>query len=187
MKPITLKELAANPEFCAKMDAFKTLMSSPPVKKWVKEHHDLKDNAGNAIKYLPIEAVEGLLDMIFPVWQVEIKSVTPIFNSINVTIRLHYQHPVDMQFYFHDGVGAKELQTRKNTGTLKPTFENILYGAVERAVPIAKSQALKDAVGHIGKIFGRDLNRKLLVTINAKYNVQDEPVDIKLLEKGKAQ
>jgi hypothetical protein len=61
---------------------------------------------------------------------------------------------------YHDGVGACELQTNKDTGALKMDMSNVSRGAVSMALPIAKSLAIKDATDHIGKIFGRDLNRK---------------------------
>ncbi len=69
----------------------------------------------------------------------------------------------------HDGVGAKELQTQAGTGTLKVDFSNINKGAVEMALPIAKTAAIKDAADHLGQLFGRDLNRKDTIEYKPTY------------------
>lgn len=70
-----------------------------------------------------------------------------------------------------DGVAAKEMQTAAQSGALKMDFSNINRGAIELAIPNAKSQAIKDAAHHIGRIFGSDLNRKNTLTTNesARY------------------
>jgi hypothetical protein len=78
----------------------------------------------------------------------------------------------------------KELQTKADTGSLKADFSNINKSAVEMALPIAKTNAIKDACDHIGKLFGRDLNRKDSIEFTPKY--MDIDIDSKLLEKGRA-
>jgi hypothetical protein len=60
-----------------------------------------------------------------------------------------------MQF---DGIGAAQLQTKKDTSPAD--LQNINNGALSMAFPIAKTLAVKDAADHIGKLFGSDLNRK---------------------------
>lgn len=63
----------------------------------------------------------------------------------------------------------KNCKRKKDSGPVKPDFSNISRGAVEIAVPIAKTQAIKDASHHLGKLFGRDLNRKDVGTFVNKY------------------
>lgn len=150
-----LADLHRDPLEAFKNDEFKLLLNQPVNKAWIK-NNKYADNA----EYLPIDKVEFLLDRIFQNWKIEILSVTPIFNSVLATIRLHYQHPVTGEWLFHDGGGAKELQTKSGTGPVKPDLSNISSNACAMAVPIAISTALKDAADHLGTTFGRNLNRK---------------------------
>jgi len=162
-----LADLHADLATAFKNDQFKTLLNQPPHASWLKR-------SPKATDYLPIDKVEFLLDRIFQDWQVEVKQTQILFNAVQVTVRLHYLHPVKNEWRFHDGVGSKELQTKKDSGPLKLDFSNVNAGAVEMATPIAKTQALKDAADHLGKLFGRDLNRKDTIEFVGSYN--QEPV-----------
>lgn len=164
-----IQDLVSDVDEAFKNDQFKLLVNQNPPNAWIKTNK----YANNSI-YVPIDKVEYLLDKIIQHWKVEILEVKPMFNAIMVTIRLHYRNPVDGIWYFHDGVGCKELQTRAESGTLMPDFSNISKGATEIAAPIAKTQAIKDACDHIGRIFGRDLNRKDVVEFQATYQNKDE-------------
>jgi hypothetical protein len=113
---------------------------------------------GQNIKYIPIEIVEYLLTSIFIKWYVEIKETQVIANSVVVTIRLHYQNPTDAEMRYQDGIGAAVMQTAKDAGATD--FTQIKSDAVMKAAPAAKSYAIKDAAETIGKLFGKDLNRK---------------------------
>lgn len=161
----TLADLHKSAEEAFKNDQFLSIVNTPPPVKWLKKNK-YADNAD----YLPIDKVEFLLDSIFQLWRVEVLTVQQIITSVQVTVRLHYLHPVTGQWTFHDGVAAKELQTKKDTGPLKQDLSNISPGALQMAVPIAKSIAIRDAADHIGKIFGRDLNRKDTVAFAGKYS-----------------
>lgn len=165
-----LADLHLAPEQAFKNDQLKTLLNAEPHAGWVK-----KNPYANNASYVPIDKVEFLLDRIFQLWKVEVLSVTQIFNAIQCSIRLHYLNPVTGEWMYHDGVGAKELQTIKESGPLKLDFSNVQNGAVEKAVPIAKSAAIKDAADHLGKLFGRDLNRKDTVSFSGSYN-QESPL-----------
>ena len=168
-KLISLPELVKDPEGAFKNDQLKSLLNQPPPQQWVKEHPFAK-----GCKYLPIDKVELMLDTIFQRWRVEVKEVAQCFNGIRVTVRLHYYNPIINEWEFHDGVGAKELQTEKGTGVVKPDFANVRQGAIDIALPIAKTEAIKDAADHIGKLFGRDINRAAAIDFKPKYmEVQD--------------
>jgi hypothetical protein len=134
-------------------DAFMVLMNQPPLKEWVKEHPIIKN-----YKYLPIERVEYLLKSIFKSYRIEITAQGQSFNGVWVTVRIHYLHPINGEWEYHDGIGATELQTAK--GTSPADLANINNGALGMAFPIAKTRAIKDAADHFGKLFGSDLNRK---------------------------
>jgi hypothetical protein len=152
----------------AKQDELKTFLNIDVPAAWVKEHPAVKGH-----RYLPIDKVEYLLDKIFKRYRVEVLKTGMLLNTVECTIRLHYFNPVVNEWDFHDGVGACEIQTKKDSGTLKLDMTNINRGAVQMALPIAKTYAIKDAADHIGRIFGRDLNRKDLVIFGADMQLQE--------------
>lgn len=148
-----IKDLMLDPEQAFKNDELKTLLNHEPKKEWLKTNQF----ANNSL-YLPIDKVEILLDSIFQKWRVEVLNTSSMFNAVTATVRLHYVDPVSGEWMYHDGVGAKALQVNK--GFLPSDMAQIKDNAVMLALPIAKTQALKDAADHLGKLFGRDLNRK---------------------------
>lgn len=81
-----------------------------------------------------------------------------IANAVVCTVRLHYMNPITGDWDFQDGVGAAPIHTAK--GAKATDFENVLTDAVVKAAPSAESYAFKDAAERIGKLFGKDLNRK---------------------------
>jgi hypothetical protein len=129
------------------------LLNHEPKKEWIKIHPMV-----TGAKYIPIEIVEYLLTSIFIQWNVEVKTVQVIANSVVVTIRLHYRNPMDGKMRFQDGIGASPMQTAKDAGATD--FSQIKSGAVMMAAPAAESYAIKDAAEKLGKLFGKDLNRK---------------------------
>lgn len=161
----TLAQLHLAPEEAFKNDKLLSILNAPPPHKWIK-----KNTFASDAEYLPIDKVEFLLDSIFQKWKVSVLSVQQILNSVVVTIRLEYLHPISGEWMHHDGVAAKELQTKSGSGPLKQDLSNISPGALQMAVPIAKSIAIRDAADHLGKIFGRDLNRKGTVDFAGKYS-----------------
>lgn len=148
----TLQDLRSDIELKADQNALNVLLNAEPPKEWIKEHPMFKK-----VRYLPIERVEYLLTRIFLKWNVEIKSVQVIANSVVTTIRLYYQDPMSDQMLWQDGVGAAPLQTDKGAGAVD--FNAIKSDAVMKAAPAAESYAVKDAAEKIGKLFGKDLNR----------------------------
>ena len=148
----TLQDLRSDIELKADQNALNVLLNAEPPKDWVKEHPMFKK-----VRYLPIERVEYLLTRIFLKWNVEIKSVQVIANSVVTTIRLYYQDPMSDQMLWQDGIGAAPLQTDKGAGAVD--FNAIKSDAVMKAAPAAESYAIKDAAEKIGKLFGKDLNR----------------------------
>lgn len=148
----TLQDLRSDIELKADQNALNVLLNAEPPKEWVKEHPVFKK-----VRYLPIERVEYLLTRIFLKWNVEVKAVQVIANSIVTTIRLYYQDPMSDQMLWQDGIGAAPLQTDKGAGAVD--FNAIKSDAVMKAAPAAESYAIKDAAEKIGKLFGKDLNR----------------------------
>lgn len=149
-----------------KTDQFNALMNAEPKKDWIKQNK----YAGNS-NYIPVGIVETLLQKIFKVFTVEVLREGVMFNAVYVTVRLHLKHPVTGEQIHVDGVGAAELQTKQ--GASPADMGSINKGAVQMALPMAKSYALKDAAEHLGKLFGRDLNRKETLAYTTDANLVD--------------
>ena len=143
----------ANVESLFKKDQFNLLMNQQPEPKWILENK----YAGNS-KYIPIGIQETLLQRIFKDFKVEILREGTMFNAVYVTVRLHYLHPVTGEWSFHDGTGADQIQTK--SGASAADLASIGNNAVAMSLPKAVSFAISDATDHLGKLFGRDLNRK---------------------------
>jgi hypothetical protein len=128
-------------------------LNHEPKPEWIRTHPQVSN-----ARYIPIEVIEYLLTTIFIRWNVEVKNVQVIANSVCVTIRLHYQNPIDGEMRWQDGIGASPMQTASGAGATD--FTQIKSAAVMIAAPAAESYALKDAADKLGKLFGKDLNRK---------------------------
>lgn len=129
------------------------LLNQPPNPKWIKDHPFAK-----GVKYIPIERVEYLLTRLFIKWRIEVKQIQTIANSCVVTVRLHYQNIEDNDWSWQDGIGAAPISTEKNAGAMD--WNKVRTDSVMKSAPAAESYAVKDAAEKIGKIFGKDLNRK---------------------------
>lgn len=181
-KPLpTLAELHGDPQAAFKNDQFKTLLNQPPSASWLKKHPlaKAKDNNGQTVpsEYIPIDKIEFMLDRIFQEWKIEVLQAVVMFQSIAVTVRLHYKNPVTGEWSFHDGVGAKSVQT--NQGASAADLSAIKDAAVQMALPSAKSYAIKDAAEHLGSLFGRDLNRRDTIMFAGAYDTTPQPQDVK--------
>jgi len=158
-----------------KTDQFNLLMNQAPEPKWIKEN----PYAGNS-KYIPIGILETLLQRIFKEFRIEVMREGTMFNSVYVTIRLHYLNPVTGLWSYHDGVGSAQIQTAK--GASAADLASINNNAVMMALPMAKSYAIKDACDHFGKLFGRDLNRKETMGFGVDKNLDPDAKYSELLE-----
>ncbi|MCF8218746.1 MAG: hypothetical protein K9J21_07165 [Bacteroidales bacterium] len=148
-----IQELYDDVKLREKENDLNVLLNQPPKKEWIKQHPVQKN-----VQYLSIGRVEYLLTRIFQKWYVEVRETQLLGNSIVVTVRIWYKDPLNGEWLCTDGVGAQPLQTAKGAGAID--FNNLNSNAVQLAAPAAKSYAIKDAVEHLGKLFGRDINRK---------------------------
>lgn len=172
----TLQELYSDVEVAKKEDALLVLLNAEPPQSWVKVHPFI-----SGYKYLPIDKIEYLLKRIFKTYKIEVLKTGMLMNAVEVSVRVHYKHPLTGEMMFNDGVGAQELQTQRDSGNLKHDMSNVNRGAVTMALPIAKTIAIKDACDHFGKIFGSDLNRR--DTISYNFDEKLNTVDINLIKK----
>lgn len=140
-------------ELKGEQNKLNVLLNKPPNPAWIKEHPFAK-----GVKYIPIERIEYLLTRLFIKWRIEVKAIQTIANSIVVTIRLHYQNIEDNEWSWQDGIGAAPIQTEAKAGAME--WDKVRADAVMKSAPAAESYAVKDAAEKIGKIFGKDMNRK---------------------------
>lgn len=182
-----LSELAASPKEAFKNDEFKLLLNQNPPKAWMKKHPIAKKKVTKQVikdgkkelkevevpsEFIPIDKVELLLDRIFQEWKIEVLREGVMFNSVYCTVRVHYKNPINGQWYWHDGVGAKDVQ--KDAGS-ELSASTIKASAVMMALPSAKSYAIKDACEHLGKLFGRDINRRDTIEFSGAYSAKPTP------------
>ncbi|MBS3776887.1 MAG: hypothetical protein KGY70_16940 [Bacteroidales bacterium] len=158
-----IQELYDDVKLREKENDLNILLNQPPKQDWVKQHPVHKN-----VQYIPIERVEYLLTRVFQKWTPEVRETQLLGNSIVVTIRLHYKDPLSGEWNYTDGVGAQPLQTDQGAGATD--FNALKSGSVQMAAPAAKSYALKDAAEHLGKLFGRDINRKDQIGYNNLAN-----------------
>jgi hypothetical protein len=156
---------------------FKKMLRHQPKQSWVKEHPLYK-----GVKYIPIYITERLLDHLFDRWSVEVVSFNIIVNSIAVHVRLRaWKDGVE---YVHDGLGAVPIQTKSGASPID--HNSVLTDAVMKALPAAKSFALKDASDHLGEIFGRSISRKgAMEVVQNMQNMQNQNSDLKALLNNK--
>lgn len=168
---VLLKESTGDiQEFIKNSDFLKIVNSNPP-QAFVKDHPIAK-----GVKYVPIDKIELMLDTIFQQWYPEVLKTGQLLNAIEVTVRVHYLHPVSKEWQFVDGVGAVAIQT--DQGKSAADLGAIKSNAVMLALPAAKSFAIKDAVEHIGKLFGRDLNRKDTMAFSPSQGTEEAKAEI---------
>lgn len=162
----SLAELTSDVQLAYKNDQLNLLLNQAPPQKWVKKHPYIKDHL-----YLPIDKVEHLLRKIFKEYKIEITGQGSSFNGVWVTVRVHFKSPINGEWYFHDGIGASQLQTK--SGTSPADLQNINNGAISMAFPLAKTLAVKDACDMFGNIFGANLNRADLVAFTLDSNLAE--------------
>jgi hypothetical protein len=103
------------------------LLNQNPPNNWIAKHPFIKkeitNEQGQKIKvpyeYLPINKVEFLLKKIFIDYKIEVLKTGMLLNSVEVSVRVHYKHPITNEWLFHDGVGCQEIQTAQGSGSLK--------------------------------------------------------------------
>lgn len=131
--------------------AYKVILEQNPPSQIVKYHKFGK------FDYLPITAVERLLDGLFAGWTVEILREAQVVNGFYVVVRVTAHIPQSDKVLVADGIGFAELQTA--SGASPTDFTKLMQSAGVLAIPKAKAEAVKNAVKTFGNLFGRNLAR----------------------------
>jgi hypothetical protein len=198
LKEIIEKEVTVD----EKQKGLNVLLNQQPPAAWIK----VNTFAGNS-EYLPIDKIEYLLTSIYGDWFVRIKHVQLIGNSVEVTLTLfvkpildELQADIDKAdgalkiellkikhtrrkedwYSQQDGTGAAAIQV--DAGEKASAFDKIKTYGVAIAAPKAESIAISDAADKLGRIFGKDLNRKDQISYDKLIDT-DKFKDAKLTEK----
>lgn len=143
-----------------------TLKAEPPP-------NEVKINTlANNSKYIPIGWVEAKLDYLFHgLWETKDFTWTVIVNEIACSITLRVFHPVAGIWIERQGVAAVQIQLKaeyeiKNGQKVKKPVDVLdvskkIANTVQKDLPHAKAEAIKNAARSLGETFGRNLNRDL--------------------------
>lgn len=158
-------------ETLVKRDQMLAVLNMPAPANWVKIHPIAKD-----VKYLPIDKIELLLTKLFQDWYVEVLREGQLLNSVFVAVRLFYRDPITQEYRRQDGLGAVPIKTQK--GKNASDMASILNDAIQTGLPAAETEAIKDAAHKIGKLFGKDLNRKDTLEFTGSYGTSEVKDDL---------
>lgn len=114
----------------------------------------------NRASYLPISFVEMTLDEIF-LGQWELSDVTyqQIFNEVVGTGILTVWHPITGRAIRRAGFGAVVITQDKDAAMIDFNTTK-KKNALDLTFPKLKAEIVKNAAQSLGKVFGRDINRK---------------------------
>lgn len=150
------------------------LLMSEPNAKWIRQHPfiKVKDDKNNQVplSYVPADKVEFILDMLFPRKKISITGQGTAFNAVWVSVRVEVYDPIYKEWIHFDGTGAVEIQTK--AGASASDLSAIVAGAVQKAIPAAKTYAIKDACDHLGNIFGRNIARNFAMTTGEVFQAE---------------
>lgn len=163
---VLLKEATGDIKEFVRLADYKNIVNHQPPESFVENHPIAKN-----VRFIPIAKIEMMLDTIYQQWYVEILSTDVMLNSLTVTVRLFYVHPVTKEWQHIDGVGAVPIQVDK--GETPSNLAAIKSDAIMKGLPAAKSFAIKDAADHLGVLFGRDLNRKDTMAFKASAGTEE--------------
>jgi len=137
----------------------------------------VENTPDNKAKTLTISHVEMTLDeYFFGLWSTENFKWSVIQNEVVGSLDLIVVHPMNGMFIRRTGAASIIIQVDKvpdeiknnskarNIHALSP--ENKKPNALDMGFPKLKAECLKNAAQSLGKIFGRDLNRKQKDTFN---------------------
>jgi len=110
--------------------------------------------------YLPISFIEMTLDEIFlGQWEVSDVSYQQIFNEVVGTGILTVIHPITGRAIRRAGFGAVVITQDKDAAIADFNITK-KKNALDLTFPKLKAEIVKNAASSLGKVFGRDINRK---------------------------
>lgn len=137
-----------------RLQGFTKALNAEPNKDEVR----VNQHAANTL-YLPISYVEMSLDeLFFGLWETKDFRWRNYANEIVGTITLRVFHPVANQWIERTGASATMIRQQRGAGITE--LEKKIHNALEMDFPHLKADCIVNAAKSLGKMFGRDLNRK---------------------------
>ena len=150
-------------DFRKKLQNLTDLLNRKPNPSEIKKTPDGKANS------IPISFIEMSLDEIFfGLWETDNFKWNTVANEIVGSINLIVTHPITGKVMKRVGAAAIQIMVDKAPETLVGSdrnkwalnLENKKPNALDLGFPKLKAECLKNAAQSLGKLFGRDLNRK---------------------------
>lgn len=133
---------------------FQQRLHQPPNPLEVRENQ-----ASGGAKYLPISFLEMQLDeYFFGLWETKDFKWQVCGNEIVGSITLRVFHPTAQIWLERTGASATMIRLQK--GAQVTDISSKIFNALEMDFPHLKSDCLVNAAKSLGKLFGRDLNRR---------------------------
>lgn len=137
-----------------KLQNFLKRLNSEPNQSEIK----INQHAGNS-RYLPISFIEMTLDeYFFGQWSTENFRWQVMANEVVGSIDLIVEHPVSGKTIKRTGCSAVMIRQKRGAGVTQ--IEEKIHNALEMDFPHLKADCIRNAAQSLGKLFGRDLNRK---------------------------
>ncbi len=124
-------------------------------------------------RYLPISFIEMTLDELFlGQWSTENFKWSAITNEVQASLELVLTHPVTGKEIRRTGAGSiiitvdslskdqKDKMSKQDRNLYALNPENKKPNALDLGFPKLKQECIKNAAQSLGKVFGRDINRK---------------------------
>lgn len=153
--------LALNNEVQKELESFLQLLSSEPLPSEIAAHPYIK-----GYMYVPISFIESSLDeLFFGLWQTKEFRWNVVMNEIVGSISLGVFHPVAGQWIWREGSASiviqQESAKRGGSGKIENLSREKIANTLGKDFPHLKASCISNAARSFGKLFGRDLNRKL--------------------------
>jgi hypothetical protein len=149
-----MKALPIDNEERAKAQNFLKLLNKPVTISQIKVNKFANDS-----KYIPISFIETRLDQyFFGFWETVNFRTQVIVNEVVGSIDLRVKHPVTGEWLTRTGAAGVPIQMKSGSGVTQVSEK--IHNTLVKDYPHLKAMCVLNAVKSLGKMFGRDLNRK---------------------------
>jgi hypothetical protein len=156
---------------------FRKFLNREPSAKWIVPSYDKKS------KTIKIGDLQQLLDMVyFGQWSTKNFKFEVIANEIVGTVELHLIDPFSGATRQIMGAASVAIMVDKGTDGLD--VKNKKSKALEMGFPKLYAMCFKSAARQIGTLFGRDINRDVVVEAADVVSHQDNVIDALIEQNG---
>ena len=154
-------------QFLKRVEKLNVVFGQEPESKFVTSFK-------NKFNYLPISHLETLLDKyFFGHWSITNFQYQQVTNEIIGSLELIVIHPVTGEKITRIGAASVVIMQKADT-ELIDFANNKIKNALIMGFPKLKAECFKNAVQSLGKLFGRDLNRKIIDNYSSLINIDSK-------------